>query len=100
MELLRQPARILARHDSYSPPPLEVDKRRRHFAPVAELERPLAQAAARHHSDRIGGAAVDLDVRHQALAIGAPRIFNPEEPEAHEGHAYPQDLSRTHVPVG
>ena len=64
-------------NDAHRSPAAQVDKRCRHFAPVAKLQRSLAQPAARHHADCVRGAAVDLDVSHQPLAVAAPRLMMP-----------------------
>ena len=78
----------------------EIDEGRGHLAPVAELERALAQPAAGHHADRVGGAAVDLDKGDQALAIAAARLLDAQASAAQHRHAHTQDLSRAKMAVG
>src|SRR5262249_24881086 len=57
----------------------QIAKRSRHLAEVAKLQRPLTQPAAGDDGDGVGGAAVDLDEGHQALAILAGRVVDAEQ---------------------
>ena len=52
----------------------QIAERRRDLAEIAKLERALAQPAARHDRDGVGGASIDLDEGDQPLAIGARRV--------------------------
>jgi hypothetical protein len=78
MHLLRDLLRRFSCHDAYRAAALQVDKRCRDFSPVAELQRALAEAAAGYDRDGIGGAAVDLDVGDEALAVFAGGIVDAE----------------------
>src|SRR6185437_5845960 len=50
--------------------PAKIEKARRHLPPVTKFQRALAQAATRHHSNRIRRTAVDLDECNQPLPVG------------------------------
>jgi hypothetical protein len=58
-------------HVSYS----HINEGRGHLSPVAKFQGALAQAASGHHGYGVGGTAVDLYERYQALAVFAARIF-------------------------
>jgi len=47
----------------------EVDEGGGHFAPVAEFDGALAEAAAGDDGDSVGGAAIDFDEGDEALAV-------------------------------
>ena len=74
IELARQFSGIVPRHDPHPAARGQIDEGSGHLAPVAELERPLAQAATGHQPYRIRGATVDLDKRNQPLAIRTIRV--------------------------
>src|SRR5579859_540039 len=77
---------------------LQINKRRRHFPPVAEFQRALPQPAIRHQRDRVRYTAVDLHIRHDALPL-RDRVFYPQllQPEHRQPHA--QHLPRAEMPV-
>ena len=76
MKLARKIPRILERDDANARAGGEIDEGCGHLSPVAEFERALSQSAAGDHADRVRGAAVDLDIRNEPLAVGAKRIFD------------------------
>ena len=61
-----------------------------HFAPVAEFQGALAEAASGDHGDRVGGAAVDFDECDEALAVFAARIVDAELLQAEHGETTPR----------
>ena len=77
----------------------EVNEGGCHLSPIAILERALSEPASRDHADGVRGAAVDLDVGDEALAVSAERVINGEGFESKEGHADAEDLSGAHVTV-
>jgi hypothetical protein len=77
----------------------DVYERRSHLPPVAKLQSALAEAAAGYDSDRIGGAAINLDKSYQPLSVFALRIFNPKFLESKHGKTYAQHLPGTQVTV-
>ena len=99
IELPRQLPRVFQRHHPHPAPRREIKKRSRHLAPVAELQRPLAQPASGHQSNCIRGAPVDLDKRNQSFAIRSPRVRNPQPLQAQQCHTNAQNLPRAQVPV-
>src|SRR5206468_6708572 len=76
MHLARQRLRRLTRRDAHSLAALYIDEGCGELAPIAKLQRALSQPAPGHDRDRIGCAAVDLDERHQPLAMFAARVVN------------------------
>ena len=80
-------------------PACDVDKRRRHFSPVAEFQGAFAQTAASDDGDGIGRAAVDFDKGEQTLAIFPVRVFNSKLVETEHRHANTEHLSGTQVSV-
>ena len=83
-----------------SVPVAEVDEGCGHLAPVAELQRSFAEAAAGDDGDGVGGAAVDLDEGDEALAVGAFGVVDAEALAAQHGHADAKDLAGAEVAVG
>lgn len=77
----------------------EVDESGGHFAPVAELESALAEAASGNDADGVCGAAVDFDKGDEALAVFASGLVDAEAGAAEEGHADAEDLSGAEVAV-
>src|SRR5215470_17037039 len=78
---------------------VDVNKCRCHLAPVSEFECALAQAATRHHTNRVGRAAVNLNKGDQPLAVRASRIVDPQLLEAKHRHAYTENLPGTQMSV-
>ncbi len=77
-----------------------IDKRGGHFAPIAKLERALAQTTACHNCNRIGRASVDLYKSDQPLAIFSVRIFDAEFLQSEHGHTHTEHLPSTEVSMG
>ena len=86
--------------DAHGTAGLEVAEGRRHFSEIAKLEGALAEAASGDDGDGVGGAAVDLDERHQALAVCAGGIVQLQQTQSAQGHAQAQNLAGAHVAVG
>src|SRR5262249_810466 len=74
-------------------------ERRRHFSPIAKLQRALSQAASGDDPDRVGGAAVNLNKGHQPLAVFALRILDVETSQPEHGHTYAQHLAGAEMAV-
>src|SRR6185437_12233329 len=72
----------------------QVDERRGHLAPVAELERALTEPAAGDDPDGVGGAAVDFNEGDEALAVAAARLVDTQTPAAEHGHPNAENLAR------
>jgi hypothetical protein len=70
------------------------------LSPVAKLQGALAKAASSDDGNRVGHAAIDLDVGNQAFAILAAGIVNAQQFEPQHGHAHTEDLSGAQVSVG
>ncbi len=85
--------------DSYGAAGFEVDESGGDFAPVAEFEGTLAEAAVGHERDGIGDAAVDLDVGDEPLALG-DGVVNAEFAQAEHGEAHAKDLPGAQMAVG
>ena len=64
-----------------------MDKGRGHLAPVAKLERPLAQPAAGDKADGVGGAAVDLDEGDELFPVRAAWVVDFEAAAGEQRHA-------------
>lgn len=79
---------------------LKIDKRRRHFSPVAELQSTLAEPAPGHDADSIGSTSIDLDVSHQSLAIGATWILDAQLTQTAERHANSEHLACAEMTMG
>jgi len=77
----------------------DVDKRSCDFAPVAELQRALAKAAASDDGDGIGGATVDFHKSNETLAVLATGIFDAELCQAEHGQAHAENLTGAQVSV-
>ena len=71
MHLARQRLRAFSGGDANRSSGAKIDERRRDLAPVAELQRALAQAASGDNADGVSRAAVDLDEGDEPLAIFA-----------------------------
>ena len=99
IELHCQFARVFERNNANGPIGSKVDKRGGHLAPVAKLERALAEAAAGDERDGVRGTAIDFNVGDEALAVGAVRIGNAEPAEAEQGHAHAEYLASAQVTV-
>jgi hypothetical protein len=81
----------------------EVDEAGGHFAPVAEFEGALAEAASGDDGDGVGGAAINLDEGNEALAVGrlrATRVVDAEQAAAEHSHANSEHLAGAEVSVG
>ncbi len=77
---------------------LQIAKRGGDFAPVAELQRALAEAAVGDEGYCVGDAAVDFDVGDDAFAFGDG--VEAELANAQHGQAHTQHLTRAEVAVG
>src|ERR1019366_2808718 len=100
MHLPRQRFRTFAGADPHRALRGEIDKGRRHFSPVTEFERPLAQPAAGHDGNRIGGAAVNLHKGNETLAIFAARVVDAQQFQPKHGQPDAQHLAGTEMSVG
>src|SRR3954453_5728045 len=78
----------------------EVDERSSHLSPVAEFQSAFAEAAASDYADRVGGAAIDLNESHGALAVFALGIIYAEFLQTQHSHADAKDLSCAKMAVG
>src|SRR5579863_6411975 len=78
----------------------DIDERGRNFSPVAELESALAEATACNYGNRIGGAAVDLDKSHKALAIFSAGIFDAEFGKTEHRQAHSEHLPGAEMAMG
>ncbi len=78
----------------------EIDEGCGHLAPVAKFDGALAEAAAGDDGDGVGGAAVDLDIGDEALAVDALWVVDAEAFAAEHSHAYAKDLASAQVAVG
>jgi hypothetical protein len=99
VEPLRQIPRVFKRDDADTTPGLKIDEGGRHFAPIAEFECSLAQTATCDHTDRVRGAAINLNIGHEALAVCASWVVDVEQLETKQGHAHAKDLTGAHVPM-
>jgi len=70
------------------------------FSPVAEFQGTLAEAASGDDGYGVGGAAVDLYERDEALAVSAVRIVDAEFLKAQHGKTHAEDLAGAEVAVG
>src|SRR5665213_281260 len=80
----------------------EVDERRRHLAPVAQLQRALADPAPGDDADGVGSTAVDFDNGDEAFAVGAgpaARVFDAQAAQRKHRHAHAEDLPRAQMSV-
>ena len=100
MHLPRQRLRAFAGADPHRSLRGEIDKRRGHFTPVPELERPLAQPASGYDGNGVGGAAVNLHKGDETLAIFAARIVDAQQFQPEHGQSDPQHLPGTQMSVG
>src|ERR1700691_126936 len=91
---------VFERYHTYRAIRLQVAKSGGDFAEIAELQRALAQPASRDHRYGVGGATVDLDERHQALAMLAQRVVQVQQLQAIDRHAQSQDLPGADVAMG
>ncbi len=78
-----------------------LDKSCRNFSPVAELQGTLAQSASGDHSNRVSGAAIDLDEGDEPLAVFliAARIFDAKFHQAQHRQSHAEDLSGAEMSV-
>lgn len=65
----------------------EVDEGRSDLSPIAKLKSTFTQAAAGNYGDGIGGATVDLDKSHGALAVATTRIVDAQFPQPEHRHS-------------
>jgi hypothetical protein len=77
----------------------EVAERGGDFAPVAELQGALAQAAIGNQRDRVRDAAIDFHVGNKALAVG-DGIRDAEFAKAEHCEANAENLASADVAVG
>ena len=89
-----------ARRHSYGAALAEIAESGGDFAEIPELQRALAQPAPGDDRNRVGGAAIDLDKRHEALPVGAGRVFDAQEIHPMEGHTKTQNLAGAKMAVG
>ena len=73
---------------------LQIHKGGGNFAPVAELQRAFAEPAVGHDRDRIGNAAIDLNVGNEAFALG-DGIVDAEFAQAEHRQAHAEHLAGT-----
>src|ERR1700689_3605239 len=99
MHLARERLGRLFGRDAHCLTAVDVHERGRDFAPVAELQRALAETTAGDHGDRVGGATVDLHKGDQTLAVLAAGILNAELRQAKHGQAHAQNLTGAEVSV-
>ena len=78
MHLASQGLRRFLRGDADCLAAVHVDECGGDFAPVAKLQRALAQAASGDDGDGVGGAAVDFDEGDEALSVFSLRIVDAE----------------------
>ena len=90
---------IFAGDDADGAPAFEIDEGGGYFSPVEKFESALAEAAIGDESHGVRHAAVDFDVRDDALAV-ADGIFDAEFAEAEHGEADAEDLTGADVAVG
>jgi hypothetical protein len=88
-----------SRTDPHSAAAFDVDKGRGHLTPIAKFQSPFAQAAASDHRNRVGGAAIDLHERDQALAIFSAWIEEAEAGTSQHRHAYAKHLAGAEMAV-
>ena len=77
---------------------LEVGESGGDFTVIQVLERALAETAPRHQAERVGGAAVNLNERHQPFPV-LRRVVDAQFLQSQHGHAHAQHLPGTHVSV-
>src|SRR5579863_954721 len=99
IKLGRELAGVFERDDSDGVARTEIDKGRRHLAPISKLERPLAQPATGHETDGVRGTAIDLYIGDETLAVCAVRIGDAQPGQAEQSHAHTENLSRAQVTV-
>ena len=78
----------------------QIAESRSYFPEIAKFQGSLSQAAAGHHRDSIGHAAIDLDEGHQALSVGARGVIQGEHAQTIKGHPQAQNLPGAQVSVG
>src|SRR5262245_21187183 len=79
---------------------LQMAESRGDLSEVTEFERTLAEAAAGDDRDGVSGEAVDLDERHQTLAIFACRVIEFQQFHAINRQSQSEDLAGAHMAVG
>ncbi len=84
--------------DAHGAARLEVDESGGDFAPVAEFQGALAEAAVGDERDGIGDAAINFNVRNDALALG-DGIVDAKFAHAKHGQAHAEDLAGAQMPV-
>ena len=89
-----------ASRDAHGAAAFDIDKRRRHLAPVAKLQRAFAETAAGDDGDGIRGAAVNLHEYDQALAIFSARIGQAESSASQHRHTHAEHLAGAEMAVG
>src|SRR5712692_11007777 len=77
---------------------LQVDEGGGDFAPVAEFQCALAEAAVGDERDGVSHAAIDFDIRNEALALG-DGIVNAKFAQAEHGQAHAEDLPGAQMAV-
>src|SRR6185312_3680820 len=77
----------------------EIDEGCCHLAPVAKLERTLAEPASGYHANRVRRTAVDFNEGHQPLAVAPARLFNAKPPATEHRHAHAQHLAGAQMPM-
>ena len=90
----------LASADAHRPATFDIDKCCGHLAPVAKLQRALAQAAAGDDGDSIGGTAVNLHKCDKPLTIFSAGIVETEAVASQHRHAHTQHLAGAKMAVG
>src|SRR5262249_17969815 len=78
---------------------LEIAECGSSLAEVAKFERTFAEAASGDDADRVGHAAVYLDVGDEALAVAADWVVEAEKAHAHQRHSQAQNLASAEVPM-
>jgi hypothetical protein len=78
----------------------DIHKGRCHLAPVAKLERALAQPASGDDANGIGSATIDFDEGDQALAITSPWLLQAEAAAPEHCQTDTQNLPSAEMSVG
>jgi hypothetical protein len=78
---------------------LQINKCSCDFSPVAEFQRPFSHAATSHDGDRVGGAAVNLDKRNQALAVLPASVRDSKFLKSKHRQTHAEHLPGAQVPV-
>ena len=100
MHLAGQRLRTLFGCDANGLAGFQVNKRGRHFSPVAEFQCALAKAASGDDGNRVSHATINLNVGNQAFAVCAAGIVDAEQFEPQHRHANAEDLPGAQVSVG